>query len=31
MVQVIEGGTIRMIRDKGFNPLDVSEFEEGFD
>ena len=31
MVQVIEGGTMQMIREKGFNPLDVSEFEDEFD
>jgi hypothetical protein len=31
MVQVVEGGTMQMIREKGFNPLDVSEFENEFD
>jgi hypothetical protein len=29
--QVIDGGTIQMIRDKGFNPLDVREFYEEID
>lgn len=31
MLQVIEGGTLQSIKDKGFNPLNVADFEDEID